>query len=97
MGNMIKLVHETGLSRSELFDLHSKFKVLSKMTALNRKKLDVRDGVDFDAFRNAMKELQLESKSLAYKIFTKLKDSHREFMNWESFLRAYVQLKSVNI
>lgn len=67
------------------------------MTAFNRKKLDVRDGVDFDAFRNAMKELQLESKSLAYKIFTKLKDSHREFMNWESFLRAYVQLKSVNI
>ncbi len=97
LGDMLRLVKETGLGRAELFALHSKFKVLSKMTAEQRNKLDVRDGVDFEAFRKAIRELQLESRSLAYKIFTKLKDSHKEFMDWEAFLRAYVQLKSQNL
>jgi Ca2+-binding EF-hand superfamily protein len=104
--NIPALQLECSFSRKELYSIFTKFKALSKISALvqqrqNPGKSDLQSeneiGVAKEVFMSGLKHLSLDNTDFLEKIFTSVDKSNKGYLVWEEFFAALKLISSTDL
>jgi len=97
--NIQKLLNKyKNLTREELYEFYSQYKVLMKICiATNQNPLVVKKGIDFKSFHKGVLQMSNESEELVRKIFSTINESNTRYLSFDEFLKGMSIIKSEKI
>lgn len=88
--NIPMLQKNTALKRRELYDFYTLFNALCIVTSqkYDPSNYDVSKGIDYEAFRNGLSYIFMQSTEISKRLFAQIAEQFSEYLDWPRFLQG---------